>query len=155
MKKARRQKKGGRTLKIASIVVLAILLVGAYLLFAPMAHGSKRTYIFIDDDDTADSVYQKVSEKSSGHAAWTFRKLGAISGYGSNIHTGRYEIGNGGALATFRRIRNGLQAPVNLTINSVRTVDRLAADISKKMMFSKQELLQILQNRDSCAKYGY
>lgn len=156
MKKARRQKKGGRTtLQIASIVVLAILLVGAYLLFAPMAHGSKRTYIFIDDDDTADSVYQKVSEKSSGHAAWTFRKLGAISGYGSNIHTGRYEIGNGGALATFRRIRNGLQAPVNLTINSVRTVDRLAADISKKMMFSKQELLQILQNRDSCAKYGY
>lgn len=60
MKKARRQKKGGRTtLKIASIVVLAILLVGAYLLFAPMAHGSKRTYIFIDDDDTADSVYQR------------------------------------------------------------------------------------------------
>ena len=156
MKKRKKQKKGGRNiLRIIGIALLIIILGCCYVLFTPMARNGKQAYIYVDEDDNADSIYNKVTELATTHSAWTFRKLAALSGYGSNIRTGRYEIGKSGALMTLRHIRNGMQAPVSLTINSVRTVDRLAADISKKMMFSKKEMLQVLENKDSCAKYGY
>jgi UPF0755 protein len=160
MKKKKRTRKGSKDgsstmLKMAGIVVLVAALAGAYMLFTPMARGDKRTYVFVDEDDNGDSIYNKVKAKANGHAAWTFHKLMALRGFGDEIRCGRYEIGSAGALMTFHRIRNGMQTPVSLTIKSVRTPERLAEDIGKKMMFGKGDLLKVLTNADSCKKYGY
>ena len=126
-----------------------------YLLFGSMARQGKRQYIYIDDDDNMDSVCTKLAPLSTAYGMATFKMLAGIGSYASNIKTGRYEVGSSGALMTFRRMRNGMQAPVSITIGSVRTTDKLAHMVSRKLMFSSDELLRLLRDKDVCGKYGY
>ncbi len=127
-----------------------------YYLFAPMSAAQSTQYIYIDNDDNVDSVCTKIEEISNGHGITAFRTLVRHTSYAENIRTGRYEVTtSNGAFTVFRKLKNGLQTPVNLTIPSVRTIDKLAENVSNKMGFSKEELLEALSNDSICKKYGY
>ena len=78
------------------------------------------------------------------------------SSYEENIRTGRYEIEPGNsAFTVFRKLKNGLQASVNLTVPSVRTADKLAGALSRKLMMDSVEIYKALTDSATCAKYGY
>lgn len=142
-------------------ILACVCLLGAaglvyYYLFAPMSVAQSTQYIYIDNDDNVDSVCAKIEEISNGHGITAFRTIVRHTSYAENIRTGRYEVTtSNGALSVFRKLKNGLQTPVNLTIPSVRTIDKLAESVSKKMEFSKEELLETLNNDSVCKKYGY
>lgn len=142
-------------------ILACVCLLGAaglvyYYLFAPMSVAQSTQYIYIDNDDNVDSVCAKIEEISNGHGITVFRTIVRHTSYAENIRTGRYEVTtSNGALSVFRKLKNGLQTPVNLTIPSVRTIDKLAESVSKKMEFSKEELLEALSNDSVCKKYGY
>ena len=138
---------------IAGCTVMA--LVALFCLFAPINKGGETAYLCIDNDDTMDSVVVKLSGLSRGYGVSAVKTLAAITDYGNAIRPGRYEIGSGtGALILFHHMKNGQQVPVRLTIPSVRTMDRLAEELSEKLMVSKEELMTTFESRDSCAKYG-
>ncbi len=85
-----------------------------------------------------------------------FRTLTLHSGYADHIRTGRYAIHPGdGALKVWRHMKNGLQEPVNLTIPSVRTIDKLAVELSKKLMLDSTEIKKALTDEAVCEKMGY
>ena len=85
-----------------------------------------------------------------------FRTLTHHSGYADHIRTGRYAIHPGdGAFKVWRHLKNGLQEPVNLTIPSVRTIDKLSAELSKKLMLDSLEIRKALTDEATCEKYGY
>ncbi|MBQ7422233.1 MAG: endolytic transglycosylase MltG, partial [Prevotella sp.] len=153
--KKKTRKNGHHLLKALGAALLLAAFGGYYLLFSSMAKGGEKSYVCLDDDDNIDSVFTKIAPKATAHSLWAFKKLASVTSYGRHIRTGRYEIGREGALQTFRHMRNGIQSPVNLTINSVRTLDRLTEDISRKLMFSQENLLQKLTDRATCEKYGY
>ena len=52
-------------------------------------------------------------------------------------------------------MKNGLQEPVNLTLPSVRTLNKLSAELSKKLMIDSTSILQALTDEATCEKYGY
>ncbi len=142
-------------------ILACVCLLGAaglvyYYLFAPISVAQSTQYIYIDNNDNVDSVCAKIEEISNGHGITAFRTIVRHTSYAENIRTGRYEITtSNGALSVFRKLKNGLQTPVNLTIPSVRTIEKLAENVSKKMEFSKEELLEALSNDSICRKYGY
>lgn len=147
-----RQKKGLITI-IGCIAVIAAL--AAALLFMPMLSGSETQYVYIDDDDDIDSIYTKVEPHASAIGFQAFKLASNTLGYANHIRTGRYAIEPGvGGLQTLRHFRNGIQAPVSLTIPSVRTIDRLAHEIGKHLMISEDELLDALTDNDVCKQYG-
>ena len=154
-RKKSRKKQTGKFSTVALVLVAIAGLALCYLLFGSMARQGKRQYIYIDDDDNMDSVCTKLAPLSTAYGMATFKMLAGIGSYASNIKTGRYEVGSSGALMTFRRMRNGMQAPVSITIGSVRTTDKLAHMVSRKLMFSSDELLRLLRDKDVCGKYGY
>lgn len=138
---------------------IIILVVGAsavwYIFFTGMsAHGGEE-YVTIDTDDNADSVMTKVSRVATAPSMMAFKLMSSVTGYDKKIHTGRYLIGSKGALMTFRNFAGGHQAPLMLTIPTVRTKERLAEELSKRMMVSKQELLTALNDSVTCKAYGY
>ncbi|HCD76843.1 MAG TPA: endolytic transglycosylase MltG, partial [Prevotella sp.] len=55
----------------------------------------------------------------------------------------------------FRHIKNGQQTSVNLTIPEVKTMDRLAGALSRKLMMDSATVAQAFANEDFCRKYGY
>ncbi len=152
-KGARKRKKKAYTIYFLLFILFVIAVTLACFLFTPMAKGDTKT-VYIDTDDDIDSVYTKMQSLSTAHSMQVFKWLTDISGYANNIHTGRYEFGSKGALQIFRKMRNGSQDPLHLTINSVRTVDRLAQDVSKRMMFGKEDLLNALKDSITCKKFS-
>lgn len=148
--------KSNRKLTLRCLAGCAILLaVMLFCLLAPINRTGKVAYLLIDNDDTMDSVRVKLSEVSRGYGVGAVRVLAACTGYGDEIHTGRYEVGTAtNALMLFRRLSSGRQTPVKLTIPSVRTMDRMAEELSAKLMVDKDELQRIFENNDSCGKFG-
>lgn len=134
------------------IVILGILF---FYTFAPINKTGETVYLYIDNDDNLDSIASKMSESCEGYGTAGFKILARHTGYIDNIRTGRYEINTTtGAFVLLRHLRNGQQAPVRLTLQSVRTTERLADELSKKLMMTKEELMDYFLSNDSCQKYG-
>mgnify|MGYP000347254387 CR=1 FL=1 len=72
------------------------------------------------------------------------------------IHTGRYAIRPGeNVYHVYSRISRGYQEPVNLTIGSVRTLDRLAHNVAKQLMIDSIEIATLLFDSTFQQKMGY
>ena len=119
---------------LLSILIGAFLLCAIaggtfyYYLFAPQFHPSKTVYIYVDRDDTADSIYHKI------------QKIGHV-----NKFTGFQWMAKS----------RGYQEAINLTIGSVRTLDRLARSIGKQLMIDSAEIASQLFDSTFQAQMGY
>jgi len=140
----------------AAVIVLLLAGVCYYYFFSSFSEKSEVAYVYIDNDDTIDSVYVKISPIAHSHSMSAFRALTRHSKYAQHVRTGRYAIRPGeGAFKVFRHMKNGLQASVNLTIPEVRTMDRLAGALSRKLMLDSATVAQSFASEDFCRKYGY
>lgn len=136
--------------------VLIVVALMYYYLFSALSTKSTNQYVYIDNDDTVDSVITKLDRIANRHSISAFKTLVRHSSYAQNIREGRFEITPGnGAFTVFRKMKNGLQSPVNLTIPSVRTPEKLAEAVATKLMFNKAELINELNSDSVCKKYGY
>lgn len=113
-------------------------------------------YIYVDRDDTADSIFNKI--KRSGHIKnfTGFYWMSKYKNFNQNIHTGRYAIRpNDNVYHVYSRFSRGYQEPMNLTIGSVRTIDRLARSIGKQLMIDSIEIARQLFDSTFQSKLGY
>ena len=155
MAKSRRNKHNRKNIEvIGSIIVIGVLSI-CFLLFSSMSNSGETKYIFINHNDNIDSVYHKLEKVSTKHSLWTFKLLATLFSYKDHIRPGRYTIGKSGALMTFRNFRNGKQSSISITLRSVRTLGDLATDVSRKLTFSRKELMDSLTSESVCRKYGY
>ena len=138
-----------------AVVLLIVVFTYCYL-FSDLSKSTQTEYVYIDSDDTQDSVFSKIQPIANAIPMSGFATLVRHSGYADNIRTGRYAIHPGeGALKVFRHLKNGLQSPVNLTIPEVRTIDRLAGVLSRKLMLDSAEVANHLGDSTYCARWGY
>lgn len=152
----KKNKKGGSQFFGAAIVCI-IMLVGivVFFLYTPMLSSDKTEYVYIDTDDNADSVYAKLEPVSNTYSLMALKTLARHLSYGDNIRTGRYAIEpSTGSLTILRNLRNGHQSPLQLTVPSVRTIDRLAAELSERLMLNENDLLDSLTDQAVCQRYG-
>lgn len=151
-------KKKASKLYIYGAGACAIIIAGLTYLycFSSFSKSTKTEYVYIDEDDNIDSVYNKVKPIAKTIPFQAFHTLTNHSSYAEHIRTGRYAIHPGdGALKTWRHLKNGLQEPVNLTVPSVRTMDKLAAELSKRLMLDSTTIYKALTDESTCEQYGY
>lgn len=140
----------------AGACLLVICCLIYYYFFSSFSKEPTTQYVYIDNDDTVDSIYTKLSPIASTHSMTGFRTLVRHSTYGENIKTGRYAVKAGeGAFKVFRHLKSGMQSSVNLTIPSVRTLDKLAGTLSQHLMLDSATLYHALTDQATCQKYGY
>ena len=135
-----------------------LVVIGIAYLYGFSSFSKKNTtqYVYIDEDDNIDSVYNKVRPIANSIPYQSFHTLTTHSNYADHIRTGRYAIHPGdGALKIWRHLKNGLQEPVSLTIPSVRTIDKLAGELSKRLMLDSATIYKNLTDESVCQKYGY
>ena len=146
---------------IGTAAVIAVLLVGGYCvahhyLYSQLLAGDEKVYIYVDKDDNVDSVLHKVEAVAEPAAMAGFRKAVSFKDYGSNIKRGRYELNkNASAWSFTNTLLRGEQTPLNVPIPSVRTLDRLAAAVGKKLELDSVTLLNKLNDPAVCKKYGF
>lgn len=145
------------------IIVLIIILVGAggtgivyYYFLSPQFRITKTAYIYIDKDDNIDSVYQKIICTGKPKSMFGFQYLADKDAYSNNIRTGRYAIHPKDNMRyLYRRLSMGYQTPVNLTVPSVRTLDRLARTVSRQLMIDSLDIARLLADTAYCTRMGY
>lgn len=148
---------------ILVIVILIIILAGAggagtvyYYFFTKQFQISKTTYIYIDGDDNLDSVYHKIIRNGNPKNMFGFQYLAEKDKYGENIRTGRYALNPGDNMRhLYRRLSMGYQTPINLTVPSVRTVDRLVRAVSRQLMIDSVDIAKLVADTAYCARLGY
>jgi UPF0755 protein len=143
-------------LYIAVCGLLLILGLLTYYAFSSVSNVATTQYIYIDEDDTQDSVIAKIQPFANLIGMTTLNTLIRHSGYSENIRTGRYAIEPGdGPITLFRRLRSGRQTSLNLTIPESRTMDRLAAILSNKLMLDSATIAEALTSQEVCEQLGY
>lgn len=160
MKKDEKKSKKKKWL-IGTGAVLAVLLIGGYCVarhyfYSQLLAGDEKVYIYVDKDDNVDSVLNKVEAVAEPDAMKGFRKAVSLKDYGSNIKRGRYELNkNASAWSFTNTLLRGEQTPLNVPVPSVRTLDRLAAAVGKKLELDSLELLNTLNDPAVCKQYGF
>lgn len=143
---------------LAGIILICAITGGTayYYLLYPQFHPSKTVYVYIDRDDTVDSIYDKVKQTGKVSNFTGFQWLAKHKNFANNIHTGRYVIRpKDNVYHVFSRFSRGYQEPINLTIGSVRTLDKLARSIGKQLMIDSVEIAYRLFDSTFQAQMGY
>ena len=138
---------------IGLVLIISILI---YFFLVPVSVKEDTYYIYIDDNDNQDSVVNKIRPIASSTSIICLQNLLRHANYKDKIKTGRYAINPGEGIVTiYRRLKNGQQSSLNLTIPEARTTDRLAAILSKKLMLDSTTIASALSSQEMCQRYGY
>lgn len=141
-------------LTVAAVVVI-VAAIGARLTFGRFAASADEAYVYIDADDTADSVYVKLSAQASAPKLAALRCCCALSGYSGRVHTGRYAVGGGVSTFTlWRNLRGGRQEPVGLVIPVAHTMNDLAGKLSRQLQTDSLTLCEAFSDSLALAEYG-
>lgn len=142
---------------LSAAVCLAIIIgLTCYCLFSSFSTHNDTQYVYVDADDTADSVFCKLETTAAPQGLMTLKTLLRHTSYAEHVHTGRYAIEpHASTLNVFRQLKNGRQQPMMLTIPESRTMDRLAAQLSERLMLDSATIAQALTDPAVTATYGY
>ena len=143
-------------LYIAAAGILLIASVGILYGVAKVSKAQTTQYIYIDGDDTQDSVVAKMTPFCHTAGMTGLQTLMRHTSYANHIRTGRYAIEpEDGALTIFRRLKNGQQSPIRLTIPEARTITKLAAFLGQKLMIDSSTIVHALTSEEQCYRLGY
>ena len=134
-----------------AVVILAGVALFVYSLMTvkvPSRENRQEQFIYIDRDDTADSVRTK---SGLGWRWDAYRKV-----FSFHPRTGRYHVyPEMTCLQLYRLLRNGTQEPMKLVVPTARTMDRLASVLSKSLMVDSAEIATALTDSFYLSTRGY
>ena len=152
--KAKKMKFSKVYLYAAAAIVVGIGALCYYYLFTSLSKREQVEYVYIDNDDTVDSVFTKIEPHANRAGMMVLRTLARHSSYNEHIRTGRYAIRPGeGALSVYRMLSRGEQEPTKLTVPEARTPERMAALLSKKLMLDSATIAAALTDEAFCRKW--
>ena len=129
------------SLLILAVACVLCLEIGYQLLLAPQFHPEKKVHIYIDRDDTADSVYHKLRQTAAPGNLTGLRWAARLKQYPEHVKTGRYAI-----LPDDNAYH---------VLGSVRTLDRLARNVGNQLMIDSAEIMQALRDTARWSRQGY
>lgn len=133
------RKKRKRLLLSFTTTVVVLAVIGYWLFFLTFSSRHGHYYVYIDADDTRDSVYMKLDAAAAPPQMLGVKISATLLGY--EVRAGRYDVSGVGSLTLVRNLRNGHQAPVRLTIPNVRTADDLATRLAAELSPSKSDFI--------------
>ena len=140
----------------ALLCLAGIVVIGYYYFFTSFSVLKEKTYIYIDDDDTADSVFAKLRSCASESTMAGLSTLARHYDYAEHIRSGRYAVEPGmNTIDVFRMLRNGRQEPMMLTIPECRTMEQMAGRLAIKLMIDSTTIAEALTSQPFCQSLGY
>lgn len=139
-----------------SIITIAVIVAGAYLAplyFNKFSNNEATLYIYpnMTNDQLADSIKANLGE-DFGDKTVTVLNLLDID---ATKQVGHYKIKkNATPYQTARKLQYGEQTPVRFIFNSARTLEQFAEKADKVMLFTKEELLLLLQDESFCKRFN-
>jgi len=149
-------KKAKYLLVAAAACLIGICALCYYYLLTDFTSQTDTQYVYVDDDDTVDSVIVKLRPIASEHGLTGLSTLIRHTDYAQHPRTGRFAVQPGVSTLRFmRKLKNGQQDAVRLTIPESRTMRKLAGALSRKLMLDSIEIASALTDNSYCQRWGY
>ena len=160
------RKKGVLKKTVIPLLLISLLIIVVLLnflryhntIFGPNVDtgGSKTVEIYIPTNPTFEEVIEIL--KFSGYIVdiegfiWVANR----KNYQLNLKSGRYVLkDNMSNNDLVNMLRAGLQTPVNVTFNNIRTLEQLAGIVAKRLEPDSLQFVQIFQDEEVCKKLGF
>lgn len=157
--KAAKRKNTLRLLMIVLILGVVAIISLLYIVVAPNVrlHDKEQdAYLYIYDNFTFEDVVEQLDTGNYMLNTGTFSLVAKLSGYDKKVRTGRYRLEEGMSnISLVRKLRNGSQDPVKLTINNIRTRDQLIKLLTRELMADAESITALLTNDSLIAAYGF
>lgn len=139
-----------------ALCIIAIAGIVYFYFFAAMSTQDKAASIFIDKDDNMDSVMCKLEPISSSSSRTGFKIVARFLDYQDGIKPGMYKLGTStGAFSFVRKLRNGQQDFLMLTIPTARTMEELARKLDGKILADSADYMAVFTDSAKVASYGF
>ena len=140
----------------ASTCLLGIVALGYYFFLTSFSASEQTEYVYVDEDDTVDSVLTKLRPVASEHGLTGFSTLIRHTDYAQEPRTGRYAVKpDESVLTVMRKMKNGQQEALKLTIPESRTMRKLAGVLGQKLMLDSAQIAAALIDNPYCQRWGY
>lgn len=139
---------------VGFVFVGFVVLLLCVVFYFPMAQNQEVRYVHLKKNCQMSDFIQETEYTVSVKYPFIFEQIAKIA-LRKGIPTGRYAIDNKTTIFKFiRSVRAKRQYPVKLIINNIRTKNQLLNLISSKLMMSKEELSQLINNQRYCNAMG-
>jgi len=130
------------------ITLFLFFLFAVYVILFPNTTTQKEdTYLYISDNDQFEDILAQINNKSLLINEFTFKLIAKQIKYDQKIRPGRYKITPGMSnLVLIRKLRGGIQEPVKLVINNIRTKEQLAEKLSSMIMADSLSIIHALND---------
>ncbi len=143
-----------KTLLSIALVLVIVMLIGAWKFFGPAASQPESKFLFVKTGTDYETLKKQLVEEKILNGTMWFGWTSKLIGF-SQVKPGKYAINKGMSLVNLvRMLRNGKQTPVDLVITKVRTKEALAARVGKLFECDSTEMLAFLNNPDSLSVFG-
>lgn len=127
-----------------TIIAIGLFIVGwLYVLLLKSPCDLKETaYLNVYPGDTQEQVMERLRQVGNARSTKQLEFLLNVVNYKDNVNPGQYALKAGiSPIRIVRVLRSGLQTPVKLTFNNMRTVEELAGRLSTQLMADSLTLL--------------
>ena len=112
--------------------------------------------VFIQPEDSFETVVGILQDKGYLRHEYTFRKVAELKKYPARIKAGRYKIGNGmNNNQLVNLLRSGRQEPIHFTFNNIRTLADFAGTLSRQLAVDSAEFMRLAQDAEYVKKWNF
>lgn len=149
-----------KTLSILLLLVVSTTLSIAgysyYSLFKKPFSGASDLHLYLYPSTDFDSIQPLLNKNGNSFQRLLFDQLCRYKQLPARLKPGHYVIQKGSSVyQVYRLLSGGLQTPVTVTFNNVRTLDQLAKRFSEQMMGDSLTYLHILTDSTTAAGFGF
>lgn len=146
-------KKGFLGISVILLIIAGAMTLWGYTSFKGNAVNKQHSiYVYTDDN------YQNIADSIKAHSLhnWAFDLYAKRLDLANNLKAGHYVMQEGmNVIQLVRMFKLGLQTPVNVTINNVKTPQYLAGKLSKQIMADSVEITRALTDTATANKLGF
>jgi UPF0755 protein len=126
-----------------------------YFLYAPNTSVSHKSALYIHTGSTYDDVLKTLEDEGLLKSMFTFEFVAGRMNYAKHIKPGKYLLKSGmGNYKLIQMLRAGIQEPVILVFNNIRTKQEFASRISKQLEADSVKILAHLNDKAFMKNYG-
>lgn len=145
--------------KIIITTLIIVILVGSGLFYRAyeyryVAATDSSVVIYVDHRASIESITDSLGSALINPKK--FKKFAKNNKLDQNFSTGKYSFPASASYASIiRHINLGMQTPVRVTFNNIRTFDKLASAASKNLELDSLSLLDHLTQESTAQSYGF
>ncbi|HSO85639.1 MAG TPA: endolytic transglycosylase MltG [Draconibacterium sp.] len=145
---------------IIIFVAIAFIVAGirAYQLYQYIFRENVKTdfVLYIPNNVTFNQVIDSLTINDALISLKAFHWVSKKKEYPKSVKTGRYHLKKGmNTNQIVNMLKGGLQTPLNVTFNNVRTKEELSGKVSKYLITDSLSILNLFSNESLIQKYGF